>query len=86
MLESLEGKKAMPRMKPPFPAGVGLYGYPTTVNNVESIASAPDDPAPRRLVVLELRRAQQFRNEALQHFRARQQAVQRRRGDVDPVP
>ena len=35
MLESLEGKKGMPRMKPPFPAGVGLYGCPTTVNNVE---------------------------------------------------
>src|SRR6478752_4112759 len=41
MLESLEGKKGMPRMKPPFPAGMGLYGFPTTVNNVESIAVAP---------------------------------------------
>ncbi len=41
MLESLEGKKGMPRMKPPFPAGMGLYGSPTTVNNVESIAVAP---------------------------------------------
>lgn len=41
MLESLEGKKGMPRCKPPFPAGVGLYGCPTTVNNVESIAVAP---------------------------------------------
>src|SRR5579864_5327188 len=41
MLESLEGKKGMPRMKPPFPAGVGLYGCPSTVNNVESIAVAP---------------------------------------------
>jgi NADH-quinone oxidoreductase subunit F len=41
MLESLEGKKGQPRMKPPFPAGVGLYGCPTTVNNVESIAVAP---------------------------------------------
>ena len=40
-LESLEGKKGMPRMKPPFPANVGLYGCPTTVNNVESIAVAP---------------------------------------------
>src|SRR5581483_7689315 len=42
LLESLEGKKGMPRMKPPFPANVGLYGCPTTVNNVESIAAAPD--------------------------------------------
>ncbi|AWI83824.1 NADH-quinone oxidoreductase subunit F [Alloyangia pacifica] len=41
LLESLEGKKGMPRMKPPFPAGSGLYGCPTTVNNVESIAVAP---------------------------------------------
>jgi len=41
LLESLEGKKGMPRMKPPFPAGAGLYGCPTTVNNVESIAVAP---------------------------------------------
>jgi NADH-quinone oxidoreductase subunit F len=41
LLESLEGRKGMPRMKPPFPAGVGLYGCPTTVNNVESIAVVP---------------------------------------------
>src|SRR5919106_651335 len=42
LLESLEGRKGMPRLKPPFPANVGLYGCPTTVNNVESIAVAPD--------------------------------------------
>ncbi len=41
LLESLEGKKGQPRLKPPFPAGVGLYGCPTTVNNVESIAVVP---------------------------------------------
>jgi NADH-quinone oxidoreductase subunit F len=41
LLESLEGRKGMPRMKPPFPAGSGLYGCPTTVNNVESIAVVP---------------------------------------------
>lgn len=41
MLESLEGKKGLPRMKPPFPAAVGVYGCPTTVNNVETIASVP---------------------------------------------
>lgn len=41
MLESLEGKKGQPRLKPPFPAGAGLYGCPTTVNNVESIAVTP---------------------------------------------
>jgi NADH-quinone oxidoreductase subunit F len=41
LLESLEGKKGMPRMKPPFPAAMGLYGCPTTVNNVETIAGIP---------------------------------------------
>lgn len=41
LLESLEGKKGMPRMKPPFPANTGLYGCPTTVNNVESVAVVP---------------------------------------------
>ena len=40
LIESLEGKKGMPRLKPPFPANMGLYGCPTTVNNVESIAVA----------------------------------------------
>jgi NADH-quinone oxidoreductase subunit F len=41
LIESLEGKKGMPRLKPPFPAAMGLYGCPTTVNNVESIAVTP---------------------------------------------
>jgi NADH-quinone oxidoreductase subunit F len=41
LIESIEGKKGMPRLKPPFPANVGLYGCPTTVNNVESIAVVP---------------------------------------------
>jgi len=41
LLESLEGKKGLPRLKPPFPAAVGLYGCPTTVTNVETVAVAP---------------------------------------------
>jgi NADH-quinone oxidoreductase subunit F len=41
LIESLEGKKGQPRLKPPFPAAVGVWGCPTTVNNVESIAVAP---------------------------------------------
>lgn len=41
LIESLEGKKGMPRLKPPFPANTGLYGCPSTVNNVESIAVVP---------------------------------------------
>ncbi|SMN01292.1 NADH-ubiquinone oxidoreductase chain F [uncultured Candidatus Thioglobus sp.] len=42
LLESLEGKKGQPRFKPPFPANVGLYGKPTTINNTESFASVPE--------------------------------------------
>ena len=85
LLESLEGKKGMPRLKPPFPANMGLYGCPTTVNNVESIAVAPTI----------LRRgaawfagfgAEQRRHQAVLHLRPREQAVQRRRGDVDSLP
>ncbi len=41
LLESLEGKKGLPRFKPPFPANFGLYGAPTTVNNTETFASVP---------------------------------------------
>ena len=41
LLESLEGKKGWPRYKPPFPANVGLYGKPTTVNNTETFAAVP---------------------------------------------
>ena len=52
LLESLEGKKGMPRLKPPFPAAVGLYGCPTTVNNVETHRGGADDPAARRRLVL----------------------------------
>src|SRR6516164_9653023 len=42
LLESLEGKKGLPRLRPPYPANVGLYGCPTTVNNVETIAVVPE--------------------------------------------
>ena len=41
LIESLEGKKGQPRLKPPFPAAVGVWGCPTTVNNVETIAVVP---------------------------------------------
>jgi NADH-quinone oxidoreductase subunit F len=41
LLESLEGKRGYPRIKPPFPALVGLYGCPTVINNVETLASVP---------------------------------------------
>src|SRR5579862_9944656 len=41
LMESLEGKRGVPRIKPPFPAVVGLYGGPTVINNAETIASVP---------------------------------------------
>ncbi len=41
LIESLEGKQGKPRLKPPFPANVGLYGCPTTVTNVETVAVSP---------------------------------------------
>ena len=41
LLDSLEGKKGLPRFKPPFPASFGLYGKPTTINNTETLASVP---------------------------------------------
>lgn len=41
LMESLEGKRGYPRIKPPFPAVVGLYGCPTVINNVETLASVP---------------------------------------------
>ena len=42
LLESIEGKKGQPRFKPPFPANIGLFGKPTTINNTESFASVPE--------------------------------------------
>ncbi|MBF0400525.1 MAG: NADH-quinone oxidoreductase subunit NuoF [Magnetococcales bacterium] len=41
LIESLEGKKGQPRLKPPFPANIGLYGGPTVINNVETLSSVP---------------------------------------------
>ena len=65
LLESLEGKKGQPRLKPPFPANVGLYGCPTTVNNVEVDRCRADHPAARRVVVLVVRPAEQCRHQAV---------------------
>jgi NADH-quinone oxidoreductase subunit F len=41
LMNSLEGKRGMPRLKPPFPANFGLYGKPTNINNAESVATVP---------------------------------------------
>ena len=81
LLESLEGKKGMPRLKPPFPANVGLYGAPTTVNNVEFDRGRPRHHAPRRHLVRLARQAEQYRHQALLHLRPRQRALQCRRGN-----
>ena len=70
LLESLEGKKGMPRMKPPFPAGSGLYGCPTTVNNVESIAVVPTILRRGAGVVCGLRPAEQHRAPSFSASRA----------------
>ena len=85
LLESLEGKKGQPRLKPPFPAMVGLYGRPTTVNNVETIAVAPDHPAARRRLVRGLRPAQQHRHQDLLHLRPREPALRGRGRDGHPA-
>ena len=81
LLESLEGKKGQPRLKPPFPANVGLYGCPTTVNNVEIDRRGARHHAPRRRLVRRHRPAEQYRHQAVLHFRPCEEALQRRRGD-----
>ena len=86
LLESLEGKKGMPRLKPPFPANMGLYGCPTTVNNVEFDRRCADHPAPRRGLVLELRRQEQHGHQAVLRVRPCEHALQRGGGDVASLP
>ena len=83
LLESLEGRKGMPRLKPPFPANTGLYGAPTTVNNVEFDRGGADDPAARPRLVRELRAAEQRRHQGLCGVGAREPALRRRGRDVD---
>ena len=58
LMDSLEGKKGMPRFKPPFPAARGLYGRPTTINNTETFASIPVIFARRGRVVSQIRQTQ----------------------------
>ena len=71
LLESLEGKKGQPRLKPPFPANMGLYGCPTTVNNVETIAVVPDIMRRGARLVRRHRPAEQHRHQAVLHLRPR---------------
>ena len=51
LLDSLEGKRGQPRLKPPFPADQGLYRRPTLINNVETLCNVPADHPARRGVV-----------------------------------
>ena len=85
LLESLEGKKGQPRLKPPFPAGSGLYGCPSTVNNVESPSRSSARSCARRGVVRGLWPAQQHRHQADVDLRPRERAVQCGRGHVHPA-
>ena len=80
LLESFEGKKGQPRMKPPFPANMGIYGCPTTVNNVESIAVVPTIMRRGAGMVRRHRPAEQHRHQAVLHLRPCEHALQRRRG------
>ena len=59
LLDSLEGKRGNPRLKPPFPANQGLYQGPTLINNVETLATAPHDHRDGRRGVREARHAEQ---------------------------
>ena len=86
LLESLEGKKGQPRLKPPFPANMGLYGCPTTVNNVEFNRCGADDPAPRCCLVLQHWPAKQRRHEAVHAFGPRQSSMHCRRSHGDHIP
>ncbi len=51
LMESLEGKRGYPRIRPPFPAVVGLYGSPTVINNVETLCTVPAIIRARRRMV-----------------------------------
>ncbi len=85
LLESLEGKKGQPRLKPPFPAGVGLYGCPATVNNVETIAVVPTILRRGAAWFAGIRPAQERGHQGVLHLRPRQPAVQCRGCDEHPA-
>ena len=69
LMESLEGKRGVPRIKPPFPAVVGLYGGPTVINNAETIASAPHILLMGGEAYAKLGTRTQWRHAALRHQR-----------------
>ena len=85
LLESLEGRKGQPRLKPPFPAQVGLYGCPTTVNNVETIAVVPAILRRGASWFAGIGRPREHRYQDLLSFRPCERALQCRRGDEHPA-
>ena len=62
LLESLEGKRGVPRIRPPFPAVAGLYQCPTVLNNVETFCAVPRDHPERRPVVRRPRDSEERRH------------------------
>ena len=74
LMESLEGKRGYPRIRPPFPAVVGLYGCPTVINNVETLSTVPADYSQRRRMVRQPGHAEKWRHAPLFDFRPRQSA------------
>ena len=74
LIESLEGKRGLPRLKPPFPAVVGVFGCPTVVNNVETLACIPHIIERRWGLVRRHRHRTQHRNQALLRLRTRRAA------------
>ena len=72
LMESLEGKRGYPRIRPPFPAVVGLYGCPTVINNVETLSSVPADHSARRRMVRRPGHSEKWRHAPLCDFRARE--------------
>ena len=80
MLNSIEGKKGMPRLKPPFPAAVGPVWLPDHGEQRREHRGDADHIAPRAVLVLGARPAEERGDKAVLHLRAREQAVQRGRG------
>ena len=74
LMESLEGKRGYPRIRPPFPAVVGLYGSPTVINNVETLVLRPGNSAARRRMVRRPGLGEKWRHAPVLHFRPREQA------------
>ena len=74
LMESLEGKRGVPRIKPPFPAVVGLYGGPTVINNAETIATVPHVIAMGGAAYAAVGTRAQWRHAPLRHQRPRRAA------------